>query len=77
MILITGAVNGTPIDAECDRCGARWIRPYWDAQADSLPEWGRQHDCRPADQPDIIGAYLDKGWTIDADGVWHPPASAS
>jgi hypothetical protein len=23
--------------------------------------------------PDVIGAYLRAGWTVDAAGRWHPP----
>ena len=27
------------------------------------------------DEPDVIGAYLEAGWTIDPGGQWHPPLS--
>ena len=25
-------------------------------------------------QPDVMGAYLTWGWSIDADGAWHEPS---
>lgn len=27
------------------------------------------------DQPDIIGAYVQAGWTIDEAGAWHEPGT--
>ncbi len=29
-----------------------------------------------ARSPDVMGAYLEAGWTIDPGGQWHPPPSS-
>ena len=40
----------------------RWVQVYRHTTTTNRP------------QPDVMGSYLEAGWTIDDDGRWHPPA---
>jgi hypothetical protein len=48
-----------------------------DAMLDALtePDLVVFSDLVADEQPDVIGSYLARGWTIDSDGVWHEPVS--
>jgi len=35
------------------------------------------HDAPCCSLPDVLGAYLDRGWTIDEEGRWHQDPTSS
>jgi hypothetical protein len=48
-----------------------------DGTADLVRRHRRSEAARADGQPDVIGAYLERGWTIDDEGRWHEPGDVT
>lgn len=63
-----------PSPPECVHCGAALIQPDTGRPRRFCSDACRQADYRER-QPDVMGDYLARGWTIDDEGRWHEPVS--
>jgi endogenous inhibitor of DNA gyrase (YacG/DUF329 family) len=67
-----------PNPPECVHCGTALVQPDTGRPRRFCSDACRQAEYRERiaggdEQPDVMGDYLARGWTIDSEGRWHEP----
>ena len=57
----------------CGHLGERTLSRCWPDCDESLPS-PRPDRVASDNSVDVMGAYLERGWSVDGAGGWHSPA---